>query len=231
MEQATVTNDISMQSQAGTDQYLTFLLGKEEYGVNILRVQEIRGWESATSIPNTPEFILGVINLRGIVVPILDLRIRFGLEDRNFDATTVVVVVKVEQKGSERIVGMVVDAVSEVYNVSEDMMRETPDMGGAINTDFVKGLATIDEKMIILLDVDLLIEKGILENIKDVKKEDARKNIKVVKTDAKQDTEEEIKEAAEDVKDDETEEAAEDVKDEDIEDEDIKEDETEEAKE
>ncbi len=211
MEQATATYDIAMQDQSGTDQYLTFILGQEEYGVNILRVQEIRGWESATSIPNTPEFILGVINLRGIVVPILDLRIRFGLEDRSFGATTVVVVVKVEQKGEERIVGMVVDAVSEVYNVSEDMMRETPDMGGAINTDFVKGLATIDEKMIILLDVDLLIEKGILENIKDkdVKKEDARKNIKVVKIDAEQDTEEEIKEAAEDIKEDETEEAKE----------------------
>ena len=186
MEQATASYDIAMQDQSGADQYLTFILGEEEYGVNILRVQEIRGWESATSIPNTPEFILGVINLRGTVVPILDLRIRFGLANSDFNATTVVVVVKVEQKSGERIVGMVVDAVSEVYNISEEMMRETPDLGGAISTDFVKSLANVDEKMIILLDVDLLVEKGILENIRD-KKEEAKKNIKVFKTDDKQD--------------------------------------------
>ncbi len=167
MSDATQLDDLSMQGQAGTDQYLTFILGGEEYGVDIMRVQEIRGWESATSIPNTPDFILGVINLRGAVVPIIDLRSRFGLENAEFNKTTVVIVVKIKDEAGDRIMGMVVDAVSEVYNVSEDMLREAPDLGGAINTDFVKGLATVDEKMIILLDVDLLIKKGILEDLKD----------------------------------------------------------------
>ncbi len=167
MNDATQLDDLSIQGQAGTDQYLTFILGGEEYGVDIMRVQEIRGWESATSIPNTPDFILGVINLRGAVVPIIDLRSRFGLESAEFSRTTVVIVVKIEDEAGDRIMGMVVDAVSEVYNVSEDMLREAPDLGGAINTDFVKGLATVDEKMIILLDVDLLIKKGVLENIED----------------------------------------------------------------
>ncbi|MEE9551558.1 MAG: chemotaxis protein CheW [Gammaproteobacteria bacterium] len=167
MNDATQLDDLSIQGQAGTDQYLTFILAGEEYGVDIMRVQEIRGWESATSIPNTPDFILGVINLRGAVVPIIDLRSRFGLESAEFSRTTVVIVVKIEDEAGDRIMGMVVDAVSEVYNVSEDMLREAPDLGGAINTDFVKGLATVDEKMIILLDVDLLIKKGVLENIED----------------------------------------------------------------
>ena len=164
MAQSTLTNEMSLQEQTDSDQYLTFLLADEEYGVNILRVQEIRGWESATSIPNTPDYILGVINLRGTIVPILDLRRRFGLSNTEFDGTTVVVVVKVKHDGTERTVGMVVDAVSEVYNVSKEMIRDAPDLGGAaISTDFVMGLAPVDEKMIILLDVDLLIQKGVLE--------------------------------------------------------------------
>ncbi len=170
MNDATSTNGISLQGQAGTDQYLTFILAGEEYGIDILRVQEIRGWESATNIPNTPDFILGVINLRGAVVPIIDLRSRFGLESIEFSKTTVVIVVKIEDKEGDRIMGIVVDAVSEVYNISEDMLREAPDLGGAINTDFVKGLATVDEKMIILLNVDLLIKKGVLDDLEDVEK-------------------------------------------------------------
>ena len=98
-------------TDAQANQYLTFILGGEEYAVDILKVQEIRGWEQATHIPNAPEFVLGVLNLRGIVVPIVDLRLRFKLENVEYSPTTVVVIVKVSQAGVERTVGMVVDAV------------------------------------------------------------------------------------------------------------------------
>ena len=151
------TQDISAITDTRASQCLTFKLADEEYGVDIMKVQEIRSWEPATSIPNTPDFIIGVINLRGNVVPVIDLRIRFNLDKVEYGGSTVVVVVKVEHEGNERIVGVVVDAVSEVYQISEEMMRETPELGGAISTEFIKGLATIDEKMIIYLDIDLLV--------------------------------------------------------------------------
>jgi purine-binding chemotaxis protein CheW len=147
------------------NQYLTFLLAGEEYGVDILKVQEIRGWEQPTMLPNTVDYVLGVINLRGTVVPIIDLRRRFAMEQSQFGQTTVVVVVKVSSADKERTIGIVVDAVSEVYNVSDDQIRPAPDLGGAISTEFVKGLATMDEKMIILLDIDKLITVGVLKVI------------------------------------------------------------------
>lgn len=146
-----------------TSQYLTFILGSEEYGVDILKVQEIRGWEPATNIPNTPEHVLGVINLRGHVVPIFDLRLRFSLPSADFDHATVVVIVKVAHGGNERTVGMVVDAISDVYVVKDSDVHEAPDFGGAMATEFVMGLTTVDEKMVVLLDVDLLINAGVLE--------------------------------------------------------------------
>lgn len=164
MNSAIQTKQSSMEMEAGMNQYLTFLLAGEEYGVDILRVQEIRGWDSATKIPNTPAYVLGVINLRGTVVPIIDLRKRFHLPDMEFQSTTVVVVVKVRKESGERTVGMVVDAVSDVYNIAEESIDETPDMGGAIATDFIRGLSSIDDKMIILLDIDALINVGVLEN-------------------------------------------------------------------
>ena len=151
------TQDISEITDTRASQCLTFKLADEEYGVDIMKVQELRSWEPATSIPNTPDFIVGVNNLRGTVVPIIDLRIRFGLDKVEYGGSTVVVVVKVEHKGNERIVGIVVDAVSEVYQISEEMIRKTPELGGAISTEFIKGLVTIDEKMIIYLDIDLLV--------------------------------------------------------------------------
>jgi purine-binding chemotaxis protein CheW len=154
----TQTREISSILDAGgSNQCLTFKLADEEYGVDIMKVQEIRSWEPATNIPNTPDFIVGVINLRGNVVPVIDLRKRFSLDKAEYGASTVIVVVKVEHQGDERTMGLVVDAVSEVYNISEEMMRETPELGSAVNTEFVKGLATVDDKMIIMLDADLIV--------------------------------------------------------------------------
>lgn len=144
-------------------QYLTFFLGGEEYGVDILKVREIRSWEKATQIPNTPEYVLGVINLRGIVVPLVDLRLRFSLSKAEFGPMTVVIIVKVDNGSSQRTVGMVVDAISDVYDILEDEVRATPDFGSVMDTKFIKGLATVDEKMVVILNVDMLINTGVLD--------------------------------------------------------------------
>ncbi len=152
---------------ADTDQYLTFILSGEEYGVDILRVQEIREWDSVTPLPNTPSYVKGVINLRGTIVPIIDLRQRFSLESIDYGMTTVIIVLEVMHDGGSRIMGMVVDAVSDVCNVTEEVMKPPPKFGCSIETDFVRGLATIGEKMIIVLDVNRLLnsaELAMLDN-------------------------------------------------------------------
>lgn len=139
-------------------EFLTFFLAGEEYGVDILRVQEIKGWDSVTNIPNTPEYIRGVINIRGSIVPIIDMRLRFNLEKKDYDATTVVIVLSVLREGKEdRTMGVVVDAVSDVYNIPADDVKASPDFGTAVDTEFVTGLATIDDKMIIVLDIDHML--------------------------------------------------------------------------
>ncbi len=153
------------ERMAGIEQYLTFQLAGEEYGVDILRVQEIKGWEKATRIPHSPHYVLGVINLRGSVVPIIELRRRFGLESSEFGPTTVVIVVKVSSARGERTVGLVVDAVCEVYNVPLADIKPPPEVGAGIDTDFVRGLSTMDDKMLILLDIDKLIADTIFEAV------------------------------------------------------------------
>ncbi|MBI4696459.1 MAG: purine-binding chemotaxis protein CheW [Gammaproteobacteria bacterium] len=143
---------------ATAEQYLTFMLNGEEYGVDILRVQEIKGWESATDIPNTPAYIRGVINLRGTIVPVVDLRRRFDMANVEYTSTTVVIVLKVRADAvHERTMGFIVDAVSDVYNVTPEQLRSAPDFGIEVQVDYVKALATVDDKMVILLDIDQLI--------------------------------------------------------------------------
>lgn len=152
------TTDLGLGSGgADAEQYLTFMLNGEEYGVDILRVQEIKGWIPTTRIPNTPEYIRGVMNLRGAIVPIIDLRLRFSMPAIEYTATTVVIVLKVHSEGVERTIGFVVDAVSDVYNVSAEQFRAAPDFGAHVHTDFIRALATVEEKMVILLDIDRLI--------------------------------------------------------------------------
>lgn len=153
-------SQVVTQQQGAAEQYLTFMLAGEEYGVDILRVQEIKGWDSATPIPNTPEHVLGVINLRGTVVPIVDLRRRFALESKELGATTVVVVLKVKGESGERTMGFVVDSVSDVYTVPMEQIKAAPDLGGSLADTCVKGLATVDGKMVILLDIDRLVDAG-----------------------------------------------------------------------
>ncbi len=161
--------------QSDEAQYLTFILGGEEYGVDILRVQEINGWEPPTLLPNTPDFVKGVINLRGAIVPIIDLRIRFGLDEVRYDESTVVIVLHVRQQGDEegsgdggekiKVIGVVVDAVSDVSNVDAAAIRPAPDFRGVISSDYVSGLATVKETMLVVLDVDRMINDGVMEQL------------------------------------------------------------------
>jgi purine-binding chemotaxis protein CheW len=165
MSTAKTTAGADKSAAETSEQYLTFMLAGEEYGVDILRVQEIKGWNKVTRIPHTPDYVLGVINLRGAVVPILDLRRRFGLETIDFGPTTVVIVVRVMNGLTERTVGVVVDAVSEVYNVDAADSKPPPDVCGSVDTVFVKALATVEEKMLILLDIDRLIGNSIADEV------------------------------------------------------------------
>jgi len=143
-------------------EYLAFTLGKEEYGINILKVQEIRGYESVTQIANAPDFIKGVINLRGIIVPIVDMRIKFGLGQPTYDQFTVVIILNM----GHRVIGMVVDSVSDVITLDREQIKPPPEMSTALDTDYLIGLGAIDQRMVILMDVDRLMssrEMGLLE--------------------------------------------------------------------
>jgi purine-binding chemotaxis protein CheW len=142
--------------EEGTEQYLTFFVADEEYGVELLRVQEIKGWERITSIPNTPHYLCGVLNLRGAIVPVVDLRLRFELPFREYTPTTVVVVLRVEGT-SQRTVGIVVDGVSDTCNVLPENIKPAPNFGGNIKTDYIKGLVTIKDEMVMLLEIDQLL--------------------------------------------------------------------------
>lgn len=153
-------NETSLDVGMDANQYLTFILDDAEYGVDILRVQEIKGWDAVTPIPNAPLYVRGVINLRGAIVPIIDLRQRFGLPRTHYGITTVVVVLRVLHATGSRIMGIIVDAVSDVYNVTDDSMRPPPEFGSAISTEFVKGLASVGEKMVIMLEIDRLLNSG-----------------------------------------------------------------------
>lgn len=146
-------------------QYLTFSLAEEEYGVDILRVQEIKGWTPVTRIPNTPDYMRGVLNMRGTIVPIIDLRMRFNLDEAQYTPTTVVIVLSVMAGDRKRILGVVVDGVSDVVSVSADDIKATPDFGTAVNTEFIQGLATTNEKMVMLLDIDQLLSIEELSNL------------------------------------------------------------------
>jgi purine-binding chemotaxis protein CheW len=134
-------------------EFLSFRLGSEEYGIDILKVQEIRGYDAVTRIANTPEFLKGVINLRGTIVPIIDLRIKFGLGSPVYDEFTVVIILNV----ASRIVGVVVDSVSDVLTLTDEQMRPAPEFSAAFDTQYVIGLGAIEERMLILVDIEKLI--------------------------------------------------------------------------
>ncbi|TVQ49052.1 MAG: chemotaxis protein CheW [Gammaproteobacteria bacterium] len=138
---------------AAKRELLTFRLGEEEYGIDILQVQEIRRYESVTRIANAPDFVKGVINMRGTIVPILDLRIKFRFPDVVYDDFTVVVILNVD----DRVIGIVVDAVSDVIALAADEVRDAPEFGAQLDTDYLEGLASIGERMLIIVDIEALV--------------------------------------------------------------------------
>jgi purine-binding chemotaxis protein CheW len=151
-------SELAMQSSTGTgsgggSQYLTFTLGEEEYGVEILKVQEIKGYSSITPIPNTPAHVKGVMNLRGTIIPVVDLRMKLGMAEASCTPFTVIVVVKVGAK----TVGLVMDAVSDVLDVPKDDIEATPDFGVAVDTGFISGLAKAGTRLIVLLDIEKVL--------------------------------------------------------------------------
>jgi len=144
--------------QSQNVQYLTFMMANEEYGIEILAVQEIRGWEPMTVIPNSPDYVKGVLNLRGTVVPVIDLRLRFLLPEVEYSDLTVVVIVKVCIASTEKIMGIVVDAVSDVYNLDKDVAVKAPDVGDSANNPFIEGLINVSDKMVVLLDLERILD-------------------------------------------------------------------------
>jgi len=145
-------------------EFLAFKLGVEEYGIDILKVQEIRGYEAVTRIANAPEFIKGVINLRGIIIPVVDMRIKFKLGEPVYDQFTVVIILNI----NGRIVGIVVDSVSDVTTLTPEQVKPSPDMGNGFSSEYMIGLGTIDERMLILVDIDKLMtspDMGLTEQL------------------------------------------------------------------
>jgi purine-binding chemotaxis protein CheW len=140
-------------AEGQSSEFLTFRLGGESYGIEILKVQEIRGYEAPTAIANAPAFIKGVINLRGAIVPVVDLRIKFGLGKAEYDALTVMMILNV----ADRVVGVVVDGVSDVISLDETELRLPPDFGASVDTRYLEGLATVDDRMLIIVNIERLL--------------------------------------------------------------------------
>jgi purine-binding chemotaxis protein CheW len=155
---------LSIVGSARAAEYLAFTLGQEEYGLDIQKVSEIRSYETPTRIANAPAFVKGVVNLRGIIVPIVDMRIKFNLGEPSYNQFTVVIILNI----GNRVVGMVVDSVSDVTTLLPEQIKPAPDMGRALDTEYVIGLGTVDERMLILIDIDLLMsstEMGLIERL------------------------------------------------------------------
>jgi purine-binding chemotaxis protein CheW len=154
-----VVSNTSSSAKVAGGEYLTFVLGDEEYGLEILKVQEIRGYDTVTQIANTPDFIKGVVNLRGKIVPIVDLRIKFHLGKVVYDEFTVVIILNL----GGRVVGIVVDGVSDVMALKEDQIRDVPSLVTSIDTKYIVGLATVEQQMLILVDIEQLMSSQEME--------------------------------------------------------------------
>ena len=152
MESRTATRE-------ATREVLVFVIGKEEYGVDILKVQEIRGYEKVTTIPAAPDFLKGVVNLRGTIVPVIDMRIKFGLPDPRYDSFTVVVILKL----ASRVIGIVVDAVSDVMPLNASDVKEAPRLGSIVDSSYLTGVAAVNDRMVLLLDIERFLSSGDLD--------------------------------------------------------------------
>ncbi|MBV8635851.1 MAG: chemotaxis protein CheW [Burkholderiaceae bacterium] len=162
-----MTSISTINDNAETDkpqEFLAFTLGREEYGIDIQKVQELRGYETVTRIANAPEFIKGVMNLRGLIVPVIDMRIRFRLGEATYDQFTVVVILNV----GSRVVGMVVDSVSDVTTLTREQIKPAPEMGSSFDAAHMIGLGTLESRMLILLDIEKMMaspDMGLVEKL------------------------------------------------------------------
>jgi len=152
-EESTATQKGAAAEGGYAEEFLTYTLGAEEYAIDILKVQEIRGYEAPTTIANAPPFLKGVINLRGTIVPIVDLRIKFGVGSAEYTPFTVVIILNL----GTRVVGMVVDSVSDVTMLRQDSIRPAPEFSASVDTRYIKGLCTLDERMLIVVDIERLM--------------------------------------------------------------------------
>ena len=150
-----------------TREVLVFVIGKEEYAVDILKVQEIRGYEKVTAIPAAPAYLKGVVNLRGVIVPVVDMRVKFNMPDPRYDSFTVVVILKL----ADRVIGIVVDGVSDVVPLAISDVKEAPRLGGAVSDAFLTGVATHGDRMILLLDIEKFLSSGEMDLLDSVSKE------------------------------------------------------------
>ena len=157
MENNAASQGSDSAMRGATRQVLTFSLGREVYGVDILRVKEIRGWSPVTRIPQSPPAVLGVLNLRGAVVPIIDMRVRFALPAADFTPVTVIIVLSLRTENGQRECGVVVDAVKDVVDIAPDAVRPAPSMNSMEASDFIEGVTNLDDQMLILLNADELI--------------------------------------------------------------------------
>ena len=152
-----------VHAEADEKQYLTFQLAGEFYGVDILKVQEIRGWTPATVIPNAPAYIKGVINLRGSIVPVIDLRLRLQMPVAEYTDATVVIILSIEREGLQQIVGLVVDSVSDVLNIADGEVRAVPKINELEQAQYLAGIASQEEELVLVLDANLLFDKSELD--------------------------------------------------------------------
>ena len=158
-------SDNKTQAAASADEFLSFTLGEEHYGVDILKVQEIRGYDSVTRLPDAPDYIKGVINLRGTIVPVIDLRLKLRLAEARYDSFTVMIVLNVD----DRVVGIVVDSVSDVTSLTGGQIRQAPDFSASFDTKYILGLASIDKRMLIVTDIERLMSSRDMELLDDAK--------------------------------------------------------------
>jgi purine-binding chemotaxis protein CheW len=163
-----MSSEAVIELELEVEQFLTFELAGEAYGVDILKVQEIRGWESVREIPNTPDYIKGALNLRGTIVPIIDLRERFNMEKMEYSATTVVIVLVIENSQGRNVMGIVADAVSDVLDIHGNDIKNSPSLGTKIDTRYMRGMFVGKKQMVMLLDADKLLDSDEFEAISDL---------------------------------------------------------------
>lgn len=154
--------DVNIEDKGS--QFLSFNVGGEEFAVNILSVQEIRGWEKPTFLPNSPFYIKGVLNLRGTIVPVMDLRIRFRFKNPSYLDTTVIIILKVIEDEKDRLMGCIVDGVSDVFNAEESSISEVPNYGSGVDSRFIAGVMTVDEHAVTLLELSKLLSLELINH-------------------------------------------------------------------